>query len=66
MRQILFFSMKKKIKNQHSDACSNDVGEEVKPIAIAFGDKVFLQQFCEASVGDADDDGQYNGFSLVC
>ena len=42
MREILFFSMEKKIKNQCSDACADAVGEEVKPVAGAAFYDVFL------------------------
>ena len=63
MREILFFSMEKKIKNQGSDTCADAVGEEVEPVAGAGLYNVFLYQFGQAAVCDADDDGKDKGFS---
>ena len=65
MREILFFSMEKKIKNQGSDARSDGVGKEVKPVAGATFYNILLNQFCKTAVCDADDNGKDNGFSFV-
>ena len=65
MRQILFFLAVKKIKNRDSDEGADGIGGEVDPVASAAGDEVFLHQFGEAAVGDADDEGEENGSLLV-
>ena len=58
--RILFFLMKKKIKNQSTDTRAYAVGEEVEPVAGAPWDDCLLYDFGEAAVGDTDDDGQPN------
>ena len=32
MRQILFFSTEKKIKNKYTDTCSDAVGDQIAPV----------------------------------
>ena len=58
--------VKKKIKNEYTNACSDTIGEEVEPVASASWDKGLLYDFSEAAVGDADDDGQPNSAFSVC
>ena len=53
------------MKNCGSEECSNGIGKEVTPVADAQGDKVFLHQFSETTVCNADDDGDEQGFPLV-
>ena len=65
MKRILFFPEEKKTKNQYPDDGSDAVGEEIKPVASACGYKVFLHQFGETSIGNADDDSKDDGFSFV-
>ena len=65
MREILFFSAKKKIKNQNSKACADGVGEEIDPVASAAFYKIFLYQLGEAAVGDADDESKDNCFLSI-
>ena len=55
----------KKINNRGSDEGADDVGKEVDPVAGAAGDEVFLHQFGDASIGDADDDGKEKGLALI-
>ena len=57
MKRILFFSMKKNIKNEYAQASPDAVGEEIKPVACAAFHQVFLHQFGKASIDDADDGG---------
>ena len=61
MMPILFFSMKKKIKNRCAQHCTDAIGEEVEPLAGASWDESFLDDFGEAAVGETDDDCQPNG-----
>ncbi len=57
--------MKKKIKKQSSQTCAEAVGNEVEPVTSACGHKMFLYQFCQAAIGDADENGEPNGSFLV-
>ena len=64
--RILFFAVKKKIKNQDTQPCAEAVGNEVEPVASARGHEMFLYQFGEAAIDDTDDNGQPKGSFLVC
>ena len=57
--------MKKKIKKQSSQTSAEAVGNEVEPVASARRHKMFLYQFSQAAIGDADDNGEPNGSFLV-
>ena len=66
MRQILFFSSEKKIKNKYADKDSDGVGNQITPVARAAEQRDgFLHDFGQSTVGDADDDGKDDGFSPV-
>ena len=65
MKQILFLSVKKKIKNKGSEHRSDAIGDEIEPVASAGGHDVFLYHFGQAAVGNTDDDGEQNGSFLV-
>ena len=55
----------KKVKKRCSQQCPDAVGKEIDPVAGAAGDEVFLHQFGQSAVGDADDDGEEGGLSFV-
>ena len=56
----------KKVKKRCSQQCPDAVGEEIDPVASAAGDEVFLHQFGQSAVGDADDDGEEDGLASIC
>jgi len=53
------------VKNKGSEEGADAVGKEIEPIARAAWHKVFLHDFGEATVEDADDGGYQQGFLLV-
>jgi len=56
--RILFFAVKKKIKNQDTQPCAKAVGNEVKPVTTTSRDEVLLNHFGQAAVGNTDDNGE--------
>ena len=61
MDAYLFFTSEKYCKNYDANECADAVGEEVETVADASGDKVFLHDFGDAAVCDADDRCQQQG-----
>ena len=53
------------MKNVASKQGADAVGKPVEPVASAARYEVFLHQFGEAAVGNADDDGEEQGSFLV-
>ena len=57
--------MVKKIKNGDAEEGADAVGKEIEPVARAARNKVFLQHFGQATIEDADDDGQQQSVLLI-
>ena len=57
--------MVKKIKNGDAEEGADAVGEEIEPVARAARYEIFLQHFGQATVEDADDDGQQQSSFLI-
>ena len=53
------------MEKECSDEGSDAVGEQVEPVAGATWNEVFLHQFGESAIGNADDDGKQDGSFLV-